>query len=145
VNHELEDKLSVTLEQIKEQGLLSELACQVTSPSPHIETYLSKQLEQLQTKNEELEVANSTLRGQLDELQKKCGDLITLVEQTSVVRDDLQSFTELLEMQIQEISGEKAKSVKLKDLHTELLSSFMGKSQQVCSDLHQQIKKLEVS
>jgi len=106
---------------------------------------LSEQLEQLQTKNNELEVTNGILRGQLDELQNKCGDLITLVEQTSVVRDDLQSFTDLLEIQIKEISGEKAKSVKLKDLHTELLSSFMVKSQQVCSDLHLQIKTLEVS
>lgn len=145
MNHELEDRLSNTLDQLKQQGLLSELASQVSNPSPHIEIYLSEQLGLLQTKNNELEVTNSTLKSQLHDAQKKCDELIAVIEQTNVVRDDVQSFTDLLESQIQDISGQKAKSNKLKDLHAELLDTFMVKYRDVCSDLNQQIVKLEVS
>jgi hypothetical protein len=99
----------------------------------------------MQIQIDELEVANGTLEVQRDELQKKCGELIVIIEQTSVVRDDVQSFTDLLVTQIKEVSGQKAESVKLEDLHTELLNAFMLKSQQVCLDLNRQLEKLEVS
>jgi hypothetical protein len=145
-NHDLEEQLAEKLDEIKQQGLLPELVSQVTLPSPEIKNYVSQQLELLQKNNDCLEVQNEELNKQLVDLRKKNVELDSLIEKMNGTNQtEVKQFVELLEKQVQEVSGKAAKSTNLADLHAELLSAFMAKSGEVCGNLQQEIKTIEVT
>ncbi|XP_059476606.1 uncharacterized protein LOC132197372 isoform X2 [Neocloeon triangulifer] len=134
-NHNLEEKLSETLEQIQQQGLLSELVGQLSAPSPQIEEFIARQLQELKEAKEDLVAANQSLK---DQLQQKTDAL-------SSKESIFETFAAHLKKQLQEVATEEVntESDDLQALHEQLLAAFMTKSKAIYSDLQGEIKTLQ--